>query len=153
MNDEAELYWRMYQENTNQGRHHETQRATVTTILASVAAATLAFMRPNTLPLSNGYLPFAIFLIIIGIFGAVVTRKQYERFTLHMRRAAGYRDAIETIYPGARLKEIKRAVDGRHEQEFGWLSRVSLSWLWVGVHVGIAATGLLLVGLIVLRIK
>jgi hypothetical protein len=35
MDDRAELYWRMYQENCTQGRHHETQRAAVTTVLVS----------------------------------------------------------------------------------------------------------------------
>jgi hypothetical protein len=141
MDDKAELFWRMYQENCTQGRHHEVQRAALTTVLGSVAAAALAFMRPTQLPISRGYLPLAFLLIALGLFGAAVTRKQYERFALHMRRAAKYRNRLDDMYPGLDLRGLKRQADAEHALRFKRLSKVSLVWLWVGIHLFIAIVG------------
>jgi len=123
MDDRAELYWRMYQENCTQGRHHETQRAAVTTVLVSVVAAASAFMRPTSLPISKGYIPFANLVSAIGAFGAIVTRKQYERFAMHMRRASRYRNEIDKLYPGLILKALKQSADAAHKAELHGLQQ------------------------------
>jgi hypothetical protein len=141
MKDEAELYWRMYLENCTQGRHHETQRAAVTTILVSVAAAGLAFMRPTNLPISSTYIPLAVLLIGIGVFGAIFARKEYERFALHMRRAAAYRNEIDKLYPGLNLRGLKRGADHDHATHFPRLGDLSLNWLWVALHGLVALMG------------
>lgn len=144
MDDRAELYWRLYQENCTQGRHLETQRATVMTILVSVAAAALAFMRPDHLPISKAYLPLAVMIVTIGLFGAVVARKQYERFRMHMTRAAFYRNEIDQIYPGLNLRNLKKDADAAHAKNFRLFYHISLTLLWVTLYLVVAGVGSLI---------
>ena len=144
MRDDLELYWRMYQENTTHGRHHEVQRATLTTVVVAIAAATVGFIRPHDLPLGKGYLPLTLLLTLLGLFGAVVTRKHYERFALHGRRASKYRNKLDSSLPGIDLKKLKQEADDEHAKQFPRTSKLSLSWLWVGVHLSVAAIGAVL---------
>jgi len=39
-----DILWKMYEENVTEGRHHETQRATVTNLVIAIAAGVLALV-------------------------------------------------------------------------------------------------------------
>lgn len=140
MQDNIELYWRMYAENTMQGRHHETMRATLTTLIAAISAGALSLLKADQL--SCGQLPVAVLVMALGLFGSFVSRKHFERFELHMRRASAYRREIDLLMPGLDLTGIKRTADQDHYRDFAILSRVSLSWLWSSMNLAVFLVGL-----------
>src|SRR5215213_8902276 len=76
----------MYQEQSNWARHHETQRSYVTTIFSSLATALLAVMgalwRADG-PFDVRFLPLTVALLLLGIFGYVITMKLFERSMSH----------------------------------------------------------------------
>lgn len=42
--DISDYLWNMYNEHTTQGRHHETQRTAVSTVVLGLAGAVVAFI-------------------------------------------------------------------------------------------------------------
>jgi len=140
MDDKTELCWRMYAENCVQGRHHETMRAALTTLIAAIAAGALGLLKADH-PICS-QLPLAVLVIALGLFGAFVSRKHYERFALHMRRASAYRRKIDELVPGVELTVTKLSADKRHNDRFKRFSRVSLSWLWSSINLAVMGVGI-----------
>src|SRR4026207_1895475 len=95
MADRSDFLWGMYQEHTTQGRHHESQRASLTNYIIVVAGGLVAFIANRDV--TKVKWPIATFLIIIGLFGAFFTAKQYERFRFHMVAAGKYREELERL--------------------------------------------------------
>lgn len=140
MDDHTELCWRMYAENCVQGRHHETMRATLTTLISAIAAGALGLLKTDQPQCSQ--LPLAFLVIALGLFGAFVSRKHYERFALHMRRASAYRRRIDALVSGADLTTTKVSADAGHKDKFPLFSRVSLAWLWSSMNLAVVAVGI-----------
>lgn len=107
----------MYSENSIQARHHETQRAAVASTFIGISGAVIAFMTSDK-TLSPLDLPPALLLVLLGMFGAVFSAKQYERIQLHTRRARGYRDAYDALLPGSPLRSIRRIADDDNTENF-----------------------------------
>ena len=61
---ENEFLWRFYQDHIIHGRHHETLRATTTTVLLVVAAGVLGLLgAEHVWPLQYEHLPLTLFLV------------------------------------------------------------------------------------------
>jgi hypothetical protein len=84
-----------------------------------------------------------VLLIVLGLYGAVVSQKLYERHRFHYGRARYYRRKLNELLPNA---EIRKSMDDAEEEhkKFKWLYRVSLNRLWVLLHIAIAGAGLIL---------
>lgn len=139
MDDKVEIYWRLYLENCTQGRHHETMRATLTTIIVAISAASLGLLKAESHACTQVILPILVFAL--GIFGAIVTRKHYERFTMHMRRARALREKIDEIL-NLGLAPMQEAAGKKQARDFPHIYKLRLSWLWTSVHVAVSLTGL-----------
>jgi hypothetical protein len=150
--DKSELLWGMYQENTTQGRHHEVQRQTVTNIVIAIAGAVITLVGLDK-AVSLADLPLGLFLTLVGMWGALFSAKYYERFDLHMERARRYRKALDECVPEAQLEELKQEADEAHNSEWPRLHRVRLFWCWIGTHLIVAAIGLIVVVLSMLRLR
>jgi len=100
--DANEYLWDMYKEHTDQGRHHETQRTGVSTVVLALAGAVVAFLGQHTVrhPWS-----LAGFIVGLGLFGALFSLKQTERARMHITIAKNFRQQLE----------IRIATDGREE--------------------------------------
>jgi len=142
MKDETDFLWGMYQEHTTQGRHHETQRASVTNFILIVAGGTLAFIANKGVNKDQWIL--AAFLIVIGLFGALFSAKQYERFRFHMIAAGKYRKALETKLKGD-TGGIREEARKEHEGNYSpFLVKMRLYYFWIFFHVLIALLGAIL---------
>jgi lysylphosphatidylglycerol synthetase-like protein (DUF2156 family) len=140
-----DVLWGMYQEHCTQGRHHETQRATVTNLIIAVAAGVLALLTFDK-AINKFDLPLTVFLFMLGLFGAAFSTKHYERWSLHMQRARSYRNKLDALMFDNLINELKRDGDKKHEEEFKeehkWqLKKIRLHQLWVSLHLLIAALG------------
>jgi len=142
MTEETDFLWGMYQEHTNQGRHHETQRASVTNFIIIVAGGAIAFIANKNVTKDQWIL--AVFLIVIGLFGAIFSAKQYERFRFHMKAAGRYRQALEQNYK-PELGDIRDDARLEHEKKFSkLLVSLPLYSFWIALHLLIAILGIIL---------
>jgi hypothetical protein len=67
--------------------------------------------------------PLAMFVIVLGLFGAVSSAKQYERFCLHMNRASAYRNELQKrLQPAEYITELKRVADNMSAWNTGYCS-------------------------------
>jgi hypothetical protein len=132
--DAQDLWWGLYQENLNHARHHEQQRTAVTGYFAAVAAGILGIVSLDKCVTQSDW-PLLVLLFILGLFGSVLTLKQYERYTHHMERARQYRNALEASVPDSRLEDLKRAADANADTLHPMLSRWKLVKFWMSLHL------------------
>jgi Ca2+/Na+ antiporter len=142
MKDKTDFLWGMYQEHTTQGRHHEVQRATVTNFIIIVAGGVLAFVANGGVARDKWVL--AVFLIVIGLFGALFSAKQYERFRFHVVVAGKYRKELERLLDNS-LTGIREAGLSKHKSEFSSsIVKLRLHYFWIALHLLIMSLGVTL---------
>ena len=149
--DATDFLWGMYQEHCVHGRHHETQRSSLSSHLMVIYAGLLALL--GTLIKSEAvgrHWPIEIALSVLGLFGVLFTIKQYERFRFHAAMAAAYRSALERVLlanPGAlALGGVNIAAVGpttrtQWRTDRPVWARLHLSYFWFGLHGIVAALG------------
>jgi hypothetical protein len=127
--DVSDYLWKMYNEHTSQGRHHETQRTAVSTVVLALAGAVVAVI-------AQGHFrhtwSLAAFLILLGLVGALFSLKQAERTRMHITIAGAFRDQLEQSLAGQgpaslpqgeianSLKCIGRNARKKHGEEWNW---------------------------------
>jgi hypothetical protein len=141
--DNAELWWKLFEEYSSEARHHEQQRATVTGFFSALAAGVLTLVGMDK-ALSLADLPASLFLVVIGSFGCVFSAKQYERYYVAMERARQFRLAVQEAMPGSKVHELKTAADDKAAKRFPRLHSWRLGLFWVALHALIASFGVLL---------
>ena len=133
-------YW---SEHRSQLRQSESQRAVLTNYVLAIVAAVSGFVvqqhfRTQTLPLS-------IMVVLIGLYGALAAAKYHERANYHLGQA---RALTQVLVQSGGLTDNEVILDrfrSDHYQEYPKLSRIRLHWLWTGLHLSVAAYGLVLI--------
>jgi hypothetical protein len=144
MDDKIEMLWRLAKDNFEHGRQHEAQRSTVCglcLVLAGAAVTAIGFDKE----LNSADFPFAVFVVGIGLFGALMSEKYYELFRLHGKTAEYLLKGISDLMPAPEIMAIKPAADAEHSRKFPRIARLRLHHLWVGLHLFVALIGLCLV--------
>ena len=128
----------MYKEHTAMARHHEAQRSTIATICFAIAGALIGVMwKDDTLRIDGRFLPAA--LTTVGLLGALLSWKHYERNRMHTRIAAAFRDKIST-----ELCSINSKAREAHKRKYKMTSRLHLHWLWTLLFIAVAIFGIVL---------
>lgn len=135
--------WHYYDENAAQARHHEEQRERVTTLMVAIAAALIAFVAEGDVEESD--LPVAIMILILGLFGAVMGLKHYERNRMHTAVMRRIRDEIDRSTPDdvPSLTELRRQGRSDHKGEFKpkLVLALDLYVLWASLSLLISVVG------------
>jgi hypothetical protein len=139
MASDSDILWGMYQEHCTQGRHHEDQRASVTNLIIALASAMVGLLAFKDL--SRNAWPLPCTLILLGLFGALFSLKHYERFRYHMKCAAQYRDALESLVPTTNLKALRQAGRRAHRGKYKIIEDIHLFVFWVAFNLLIASLG------------
>lgn len=71
-------------------------------------------------------------MFLLGLFGHVGSRLHGKRALRHGKRAAEYRNALDRMFPEARINEVRRLLPAE---------RTRLNQVWSWLHLGIAALG------------
>jgi hypothetical protein len=150
MDDTVELQWRYLKDNLDHSRHHETLRATATNIVVAVAGAGFSVVGYDK-GVSASDVPLLVFLVVLGVFGAVFSAKQTERASLHYARARELRDAIDESPHAPRFKELKKIADDKNDARFPHLSRLELRRFWLLLHLSVSAIALVLLAWVMSR--
>ena len=93
-----------------------------------------------------------LLLIILGLYGIVVTAKIYERTQMQVNRARKYRHRLDELVPDARLELLKKVADEEHFNRFPVMSKkIRLSRLWLALHGMIVLLGIVYSVIILIR--
>lgn len=143
MKDKDEYLWNMYNEHNLQARHHEVQRTSISSTIVAVSAGILAFIANGGVQAYEW--PLATFLIIIGLFGAIFSIKQYETTRFHMNLASEYRKKLEEILdPTTKnfLSNVRLEYEPKHNRKYWYLlPKARLYWFYVLLYLIIAYLG------------
>jgi hypothetical protein len=139
--DDATLaYW---SEQRSQLRQSETQRSVLTNYVLTIAAAVSGFVIQQHFRLQT--LPLSVLVVLTGLYGAVSAAKYHERASYHLGQA---RALTQVLVQSGALGDNDAVLERSrldHYQHYPRLSRLRLHWLWTGLHLGVAAYGLVLI--------
>ncbi len=148
MAEDTDILWGLYQDHRAEGRHQEDQRATATNIIIAISAGLLGIIALDA-QLTVADIPLSAFLVLVGLFGALLSAKHHERFWFHMERARQYRDALEKLLPTTNIMELKKKADSITRKRHPLMNKFDLFGLWVILHLGIASLGILIITYII----
>lgn len=140
-----QLLWGFYVENLNSSRRHEDLREKMTGFVITFALGLLGLL---SLKESGNTLVPPVYLtsplIVLGLFGALISRKHYERNRMHGYKARAYREELEKLYPGIDIDTQLKTAKKEHKSKYKLTSRTHLNWLWTVLHLIVAFLGVVL---------
>lgn len=148
---EFEVFLRLYEDNVNQSRHHEVERAAVIGVVVAIGAALVGLVTFDGAIAGVGDAVVALFLLATGIFGAAFSYKNYERSSYHFERARALRNVLDETHFGGRIRAAQKGADERHRGKFGRIQRLALHRWWIAMNLSIALLALLLIGVALFR--
>ena len=143
MANDVDALLQMWQEQRDQARQSENQRAINTNIVLLIASAGLGLIAQHGVH-DRAMLVVSVALVLLGGYGAITSLKYRERYELHIAEAVMMRSRLDAIYPQLHLEEDRIAARNAHRQRHRVLYQVRLNYLWAALHLGIALTGLTL---------
>lgn len=123
-------------------RQTEDQRAQITNMLLLIASALIGFIAQKGLGLE--VLPVTLLLLALGIYGAVISEKLYERFNFFRERIEAAERKLNSLHPDAEIPKLWREGNEINAKTFPRLNKVRLHRLWLLLHMGIAVAGITL---------
>jgi hypothetical protein len=138
--DAVLAYWKEHRE---QLRQSENQRAVLTNFVLVIVAGISGFVVQQHFSLRT--LPLSVLVVIIGLYGALAVAKYHERASYHLSQARALTRVL--VESGALVdsRDLLDEVRQAHYAEYPRLGRLRLNWLWIGLHLGIAVYGAVLV--------
>jgi hypothetical protein len=145
-NDAKEILWRLYQDNYDNARHHESQRSTVTNFIILIAGGI------GTIVSVGGFtrqdLPLTLLLVGLGIFGALFSSSHYERYKRSKERAKAYLRELDFILFESEkeiFKKIKITTDDKRKKKHPTLNKLyDVHWLWMFLPLMVTVLGIAL---------
>lgn len=138
-------FWKEHRE---QLRQSEVQRSTLTNFLLVIAAGLSALIVQQKF--SAYVIPLAVFIVLIGVYGALTVAKYYERSAYHLGQARALTEMLMTLGALDSKEPLERRRSA-HYEKFPRLRRIRLHHLWVGIHFGVALLGMTLLVICIAR--
>lgn len=143
-----DILFALYSENVNQCRHHESQRATVTSSIIAIDTIIIGLITFDKV-INYTDIPLSVLLIILGIFGATFTLKHYERYSLCVERLRQYRKELDEQFAGNEISRLRNIADEIHKKRFPHLVKYTHHKFWIFLHIIIIAIALTLTAIAV----
>lgn len=140
--DTKEIVIAFIKENLSEIRNTENHRNNITSIILVLVGGILSIVSDNKLSLD--YLPLTIFIIVIGLFGILVTRKLYERQKWYMGRVDSLYKQIDKLDPNLKIQDTYKELSDKHERTFKLYSNVRMNFLWTLIHFFVLVIGIVL---------
>lgn len=135
----------LHEEEMRQARHHEILRSHSTNVIIGISAAILAFASSEST--ANELQVASLLLIIIAnVYGALMSRKHYERARRSHAICRQYRTVISGVTAIENL-EFEQLMDARaaglalHNTKFPHFKKVRAFFLWAFLHIIVALVG------------
>ena len=139
MADDTDVLIKFCEDEWAQARQSETQRAMMTNFIIVLFGVVFGFI--IEIGFVKKILPLAGLLIFIGIYGALVSAKFYERWQYARRRVRYWRKRIDELHPDAKLLELMGEAENEHTKANPSLRKIRLHWFWCTLHIVIALIG------------
>jgi hypothetical protein len=158
--------WRFYGEHAEQARQHETLRASVTSTLSAVAAAIVGLAGVGGI--ERGDVLTGATVVLVGLLGAALSVKHYERNRFHTTVMRVTRDEISALragraQPSRPTSELRGLAETEHARDFSLFERrrhavvsrslwvpIRLHLLWMALPLLIALVGAVIIVLALL---
>ncbi|MFJ3673631.1 hypothetical protein ACIPSE_45040 [Streptomyces sp. NPDC090106] len=141
--EQHDVLLHFWQEQRNQARQSENQRATLTNIVLIVASGAIGLVVHQGVT-DRSSLAVTVGLTILGSYGTVASMKFRERYALHMHEAKLMRRRLDALCPGLGLETDRQTARESHIRRHPRLYRIRLHYIWTALHVGIALAGAIL---------
>jgi hypothetical protein len=137
---QVDILLRLWQEQRTQARQSENHRAimTLVVVIGAVGGMTYLTLQSNATFISAGV---ALAVCGLGLFGALISAKYYERFKMHMDGAEHFHRRLDELYPELQIERLWSDNERQHSQNYKVLYGLRLHHLWVAAHLGIALLG------------
>lgn len=137
----ARLLYRLMAENRQHARLSEDRRiaiSSVTTLVGSGLAIAL-----TVIPSGLRSLPLALWLVVLGILGALACLKLHERAQFHERRARRLLARLADLAPEAQAEQLQTDAEAAHIRDYPHLAALRFNSILVGLNLSIALLGIL----------
>ena len=124
----------------NQAIQNENQRATFTNYLIIIFGALQGYIIQRHFDKFSILL--SVLMIILGVFGALITAKYYERFREQTTRVGILIEKLKEIEPTIDLNEMESLAKGKHKNNFPLLIKIRLNILWLIFYLLLISVGL-----------
>lgn len=132
-----------YNEQREQARQHEVQRANITNIVIALAVGILALVGLGNDPFFS--LSAGVFLVGLGIFGGTLAVKHYERYVYHRDVAKAFENRLLDFNTEWQIpSDTYHKLLLEHKRKFGFMCEFRLHYLWVVVDVVVLLLGFVL---------
>lgn len=127
---------------------HHTKAATTSNFLLIIVGAIISFVGFDTVVGGTADLVSGGAVFVIGLFGMVWTRKQFERYTFWQHIARQYQKDLARMVPELKTEDVY-CPDAKDAalMKYAFVAQFHERWLWASLHGLVAAIGL---GLMVL---
>ena len=144
MDKKIDFLFRMHEIQMERGRHTEEQRASATNFTILIAFGIVTFFQTQTDIVVQIILSATV--IFLGMYGALICYKFYERYMHHTHEAITFLNEIDSLAEGIGLMPIIEKSERFHEKEFSpkWLIRFRLYSAWIGINILITVVGIIL---------
>ncbi|WP_422770900.1 hypothetical protein ACN28C_30295 [Plantactinospora sp. WMMC1484] len=148
MSDPSDIVLAYWNEHRQQLRQSENQRATTTNFVLVITAALSGLIVQQKFATTT--IALGALIILVGLFGALVAAKYHERAAYHLNQARGLTATLKStgaLLDDANITERREA----HYDTYPRLHRIRLHWLWTGLNLAIAAYGITLTTISIVR--
>ena len=144
MDEKIEILLRFYEIQMGRGKHTEDQRASATNLTMLIAFGIITFFQTQTD--ITVQIVLAATIIFLGLYGALISYKLYERYMHHTQEAITFVHEIDSLVKGLDIMSIVEKSEGIHAKEFSpkWLIKFRLYSAWIGINILIAVVGIFL---------
>jgi hypothetical protein len=145
--DEFEYLMFYMKDTSEEMRHLEDLRATVSSLIIGLTTLITGFIIQQNF--KEGTIILSIFVIALGLFGAVMTRKLYEIHQRGQARLDNWYDYLDASMPNSEITKRKNEADKKHKKKY-FLWRIQHNLFWFLLHIFISIGG---VTLLILTLK
>ena len=140
MTDTIEFLLRSMEENQKHAHLSENRRATLANVVLVIVSAIHVVLA--LVGFSRRALPLTVLLVLLGVYGLLVSVKLYERQQFHLLRARMLRKQLDELCPQAQVLQVQKLAEEEHKTHYSLFFKVRLNNIWLGLYTVIAVLGI-----------
>jgi hypothetical protein len=137
-------FLKFYMEQTwEEMRHIENMRERVTILVVTVASAIVGFIIQQKFSIETK--PFVGFVIILGVFGVLMTLKLFQIHQMSQKRLDKWYLYLESFCGNdPQILKLRREADRENKKDFFYIVKIPNNYFWSAIHLFIVGAGFFL---------
>lgn len=144
MNKNEKEFLMFYMEQTwEEMRHIENLRERVTILVVTVASAIVGFIIQQKFAIETK--PFVWFVIILGVFGLLMTLKLFQIHQMEQKRLDKWYVYLESFCGNdPQILKLRNQADKENKKQFFYIKKLRHNYFWSAIHFFIVFAGIFL---------